>query len=273
MYWSWPIETGSTQAQINNNDELDSEWIGDSIILGVQATGRQVNENPLANQYAVILDANGGTINEYGNSSQMTKQVTYGETYGALPTPSRPGYVFKGWNGKNIINMQAYWNSITNVYHGTANFSNNSIEITASERDAFPQPWRVGQSGELYKMTVKPNTQYVLSWKSEAIGSDDGIIFVFFNGIYTGEDNPTFVKAYNSTQASMQFTTKSDTDFISIRFGVIIAGSSIRYYDVQIEEGLTATAYEPYYITSSTEVVQTQNHTLTAIWEPAPTQP
>ena len=36
--------------------------------------------------------------------------------------------------------------------------------------------------------------------------------------------------------------------------------------NVQFEEGSTATAYEPYYITSSTEVVQNNNHTLTAIW-------
>ena len=37
--------------------------------------------------------------------------------------------------------------------------------------------------------------------------------------------------------------------------------------NIQLEENSTATAYEPYYITSSTEVVQNQNHTLTAIWE------
>ena len=41
------------------------------------------------------------------------------------------------------------------------------------------------------------------------------------------------------------------------------------YYisDIQVEEGNTATAYEPYYITPTTEVVQAKNHTLTAIWE------
>ena len=43
-------------------------------------------------------------------------------------------------------------------------------------------------------------------------------------------------------------------------------GQSITYSDIQLEEGVAVTAYEPYYITSSTEVVQNQNHTLTAIW-------
>lgn len=37
--------------------------------------------------------------------------------------------------------------------------------------------------------------------------------------------------------------------------------------DVQIEEGHVITEYEPYYLTESTAVTQTQNHTLTAIWE------
>ena len=38
--------------------------------------------------------------------------------------------------------------------------------------------------------------------------------------------------------------------------------------DIQLEEGTQATEYEPYYITSSTKVVQNTNHTLKAIWEP-----
>lgn len=43
--------------------------------------------------------------------------------------------------------------------------------------------------------------------------------------------------------------------------------------NIQLENGTVATKYEPYYITSSTEVVQNQNHTLTAIWEPISNNP
>ena len=42
-------------------------------------------------KYNVKFDANGGTVNI------SKKEVTYGSTYGDLPTPTRSGYTFKGW--------------------------------------------------------------------------------------------------------------------------------------------------------------------------------
>ena len=54
-----------------------------------------------AKQPVITFDANGGSV------SITSKIVTYGQTYGTLPTPSRPGYVFQGWytsktGGSNI---------------------------------------------------------------------------------------------------------------------------------------------------------------------------
>ena len=47
----------------------------------------------------VTFDANGGTV------SPATKTVTYGETYGTLPIPTRKDYVFNGWiyNNEEIV--------------------------------------------------------------------------------------------------------------------------------------------------------------------------
>lgn len=50
-------------------------------------TGRQAQ----AAAYTVYFDANGGTVNT------ASKQVVNGQTYGALPTPTRPGCSFAGW--------------------------------------------------------------------------------------------------------------------------------------------------------------------------------
>jgi len=46
-------------------------------------------------------------------------------------------------------------------------------------------------------------------------------------------------------------------------------GSGVNAYikKVQLEEGDTATEYEPYYITNDTKVVRHEDHTLKAIWE------
>ena len=44
-----------------------------------------------ANAYTVTFNANGGSV------STANKSVTYGSTYGTLPTPTRTGYTFNGW--------------------------------------------------------------------------------------------------------------------------------------------------------------------------------
>ncbi len=53
--------------------------------------GATIEAKYTVNTYSVTFDANGGTV-ENGS-----KTVTYGETYGDLPTPKRDGYIFKGW--------------------------------------------------------------------------------------------------------------------------------------------------------------------------------
>lgn len=45
------------------------------------------------NTYTLSFNANGGTV------SPTSKTVTYGSTFGTLPTPTRAGYRFDGWYG------------------------------------------------------------------------------------------------------------------------------------------------------------------------------
>ena len=61
-----------------------------------------------------------------------------------------------------------------------------------------------------------------------------------------------------------------DTTY-SLSFNILnVTQGSVSWNDIQLEEGTEATEWEPYYITSETEVVQKQDHTLTAIWEEIP---
>ena len=115
IYWSWPIETGSTQAEIDANDLLDSEWMGSDVILGINATGKQIMGNP-DTEYTVTFDANGGTLQGYGNAEKMTKQIVSGNIYGDLPTPSREGYTFIGWTTDNMGSI------VENLIYGVANY-------------------------------------------------------------------------------------------------------------------------------------------------------
>ena len=55
------------------------------------AGGATVYAHWTANTYTITFNANGGTV------STASKTVTYDQTYGTLPTPTRSGYAFDGW--------------------------------------------------------------------------------------------------------------------------------------------------------------------------------
>ncbi len=65
------------------------------------------------NNYTVIFNANGGT------TPTASKSVTYGSTYGTLPTPTRTGYTFAGW--------------YTATSGGTQVTSSSTVSITAEQ--------------------------------------------------------------------------------------------------------------------------------------------
>ncbi len=68
------------------NDVLASEGIRKGI------SSESINFTVTAkNTYTVTFNPNGGTV------STTSKSVTYGSTYGTLPTPTRAGHTFDGW--------------------------------------------------------------------------------------------------------------------------------------------------------------------------------
>ena len=187
----------------------------------------------LSGKVKVTFNPNGGTV------SKRTKSVTVGQTYGTLPTPTKEGYTFKGWNGKNKFNKNAI------PYKAYYYIKGDGTEVDYGEYS-------------LYQINVEPNTTYTItnSGGSTAPG------YVVYNSSGTRIAGENF-----TNRKTVTFTTPSTAKYI--RFSVVTQTSSNRYDKeyFQLEEGDTATEYEPYKIESSTKVVQTSNHTLTAIWE------
>ena len=68
-----------------------------------------VIELTITNQYTVTFDANGGSV------STASKVVTYGQTYGTLPTPTKSGNQFLGWytalTGGNMVTADTVVNT------------------------------------------------------------------------------------------------------------------------------------------------------------------
>lgn len=204
-------------------------------------------------KYTVTFDANGGNVDT------ESKEVLENSTYGDLPTPTRAGYTFMGWNGKNMFDMTGWLNSFSKVNRGTIIKNDNLFTITATGNDAYTDTYYNAGS---FRIAVNPNENYTLSWKSDS--NKSGLQYVFLNG--QSSSGNAFYKS-NSREKSLSFLTKNDTNYINIRFGVSTSGESITYSNIQLEEGNTATEYEPYYVTSETKVTRNFDHTLKAIWK------
>ena len=184
--------------------------------------------------YTVTFDPNGGTL------SQTSKQVTYNEPYGELPTPTREGYTFMGWKGKNLFNKDDIPTD-TSLY-----IKGDGTTVTNSEYS-------------IYQVNVNPNTTYTItnSGKSTAPG------YVIYDSSGTRLDGANYANT-----ATITFTTPATASYI--KFSVVTKTTSTRYDKeiFQLEPGSTATTYEQYQeYTSDTMVTKREDHTLYAIWE------
>ena len=256
IYWEWKLESGNTPEEIENNDEIDTTFMGKTMSMQIATTGRQVMENPTG-KYAVTFDANGGILPEYGNVSQATKQVTYGEAYGDLPVPTREGYTFKGWNGKNMFDEQSILMAIPG-----ATYENEYYKFRVEQAHIKYN------AGVTQLANFDENTQYTI--RIVGYGVPDSYSTTGFRFFIKYKDGTNTKENYqyvfiNSSEETI--TIKSDNtktiDYIGMYYGF---GGTMYIKSVQLERASTATAYEPYCITTSTPVTQNQNHTLTAIW-------
>ncbi len=200
----------------------------------------------------VTFDPDGGTIPEgrfwTGSGNTATKEVTKGLTYGDLPVPTKEGYTFKGWNGKNL----AYLTNDSNLI-GTNHATDTNIDIntgTLSGTNNLSGNNFIGAAVS----NLEINETYYVSWSNRTniidIYAYDDILWG--NNLFYNKGNP--------------FSFTATTEKIII--GFYVAPQNVgTITNFQLEEGSTATEYEPYYITEDTKVVQTSNHTLKAIWE------
>ena len=140
--------------------------------------------NDSVKQYpiTVTFSANGGSV------STETKTVSYGATYGTLPTPTRSGYTFEGWytaaeGGSNVSSLTkvtqtgahtlyAHWKLTLAI---TSNPSNVTVtegqtatfKVTASGATSYQ--WQYQKPGETAWNNVQKNgTSATYSFTTEA---------------------------------------------------------------------------------------------------------
>ena len=204
----------------------------------------------------VTFDANGGTV------STESKEVKPGETYGTLPTPTREGFTFKGWNGKNLYdydNVQVYTSA-------TEKITIDGVKLY--QRIASYADWGVWPYAYNNRLSLVDNKKYTMSfdiWSDSNSNMDKQTFYINKNTVRVNHN----IQNINTEKKRLiaTFTYFYDETGIFHIYPSITNRPNYYIANIQIEEGETATEYEPYYITSSTKVVQDKDHTLKAIWE------
>lgn len=184
-------------------------------------------------QITVTFNPNGGGV------SPLTKVVKKGGTYGELPTPTRAGYTFNGWVGKNLFDK-------------TATAYKNGPYLRGSDGEEVPYG-----AYSIYQIQVPAGATLTITNSGQSIAP--GYAFYTALGAYiTG--------ANYEQKAVITTTVPANATYIrvSVNFGEEYR-KDIDYFQVEI--GSTQTTYENYkLITPSTNITSTQNHALCAIW-------
>ena len=233
----------------------------------ITLTNNESQNQNYQRKYVVTFDPNGGTL------SETTKEVSYHEPYGNLPTPTKEGYTFLGWHGKNIIDKSK----------STKEGIRSETSISTWADTIFNNAWVVNN--------INPDTRYSVSYDVEGIsvpkydsrfsGNLGLLLYSTISGNpakYLMSGNGKFIAVGEKYHYETSITTPSNVNLPESNYTIRVytnrylkdgdgVFSTIRLYNLQLEEGDTATEYEPYYITPTTPVVQDKNHTLKAIWQ------
>lgn len=255
-------ESGLIQKSQILNPSTNEELTG-CIIVKFEKNKYKYEYKEELEQITVTFDPQGGTLQE------TSKNVIPGEKYGTLPTPTREGYTFMGWRGKNMFDEETILMAIYGATHenGYYNFHANRAHTLYGaivQNGLFEY---IGTSS--INICFKENTKYTFSIKGHTdFYTPANVYETLFLGVIYDDKTRTVVPISSENDVSRSFSSdvNKKIQHVYLSFGRGGVNSHVAY--IQIEEGDTATEYEPYQeYTSSTTVTKEDNHTLYAIWK------
>ncbi len=237
-------------------------WVDENVIISETESGNHVytpseyknlyatvkiavkGETQDGSMYTVTFDADGGNV------PVSTKNVIVGNNYGILPTPTKEGYTFLGWNGKNMFNERDILMAIDGAVYENGYYVFDSIKaynIYRANNQTLPIAFN---DGKQYTYTItghvdSPSTYFGFLHKNTSVIESNTL------------------NKLNDETINITSNVNYDVSGSFISFGT---GNLTYISQIQLEEGETATEYEPYFVTSDVKVTQEKNHTLKAIW-------
>ena len=184
-----------------------------------------------------------------GGVSPSQKTVKLGDNYGDLPVPTKTGYTFLGWRGKNLLNLADHNETFTNTYY--IQYATDVVLI----------------AGKTYTLsfdyTINSTTSYAVA---PSVGCGP-------KGNYTHDiAYGTVFPNHLSGRSVLTFTPSSDDlidkPYLAVRLARFGSPQSINVdiLNIQLELGSEETGFEPYYVTNTSKNTVVGNRTLTADW-------
>lgn len=209
------ISTLTGSAQLSRTGYIFAGWSTDPLATAAQTTfTAEANTNLYAlwtaNDYTVTLDPGTGGALPSGTSSTLT--VTYGQTYGTLPTPTGPdGYYFSGWYlGDTKVTADTVVSTAENQTL-TASWTANSFRVYFTAVDAAGNPLPAGTAfakGD----TVRVKLYFTVS------GGETYNLYAFEDSVL-----------YNTEQLQLQSAAAAAGGFVAATTGA--DGKTLTYND------------------------------------------
>ena len=206
----------------------------------------------------ITFDPEGGSV------STTSKEVMIGKPYGELPTPTRDGYRFLGWSGKNMLSKDNTTND-NNANHTYIAFQDNSIIFDASNVEGNSMSW-------IYLMIYKDKTRVldgykktnVLGFYSNVLDSNDQYQFNRIVMKINTSKADAYMRIKNVFDENKKYTISFNVDELDFDHARAVISN------LQLEEGEVATEYEPFKQYSSDTIVDKgSDYVMHAIWEVA----
>lgn len=217
-----------------------------------------------ANEGSVVFDANGGSV---GTTS---KNVTFGSTYGSLPTPTRLGYTFDGWytsiNGGSKIDsstyvdvassqtLYAHWSPVAVAVSLDASGGTVSQSIIYASYDSYygslPTPTRLGYTF---------NGWYTSATGGSEISSNTVVSNISSHTVYAQWTANTYTVSFDSTGGS---SVSSITVAYGSNYGSLSTPTKTGY----TFNGWYTASSGGTQVAPSTKATSASDHTLYAQW-------
>ena len=162
--------------------------------------------------YIITFDPGEGTVDE------TTREVTYGGTYGELPTPTRPGYIFDGWYGPDGNKIQE-----TDTIDILADTTITAGWIGEEHTLIFDYN---GGTGDIASKTIQNGQAYGELPEATKVGHT-------FLGWFDDENNQVTKDTIANTTTNITVHAKYEANIYTVTFknddGTILSQTPVRY--------------------------------------------